>query len=233
MENEVFERDYQEKTTGKETVKSEKELSIIDLAVESGCFKAYSDAMKKIPKYIVQEDKEAYEDLLARLDAYAKELHGKIKGVIDYERWESYITVELPHFEACNLEEFALLSDLASKTDSVTFKASGNGGIRLHVMIGYFDEVEDTDHVLDTCLAEDDELAKILAEYPDTEKDTALSDPEIAEFLEKFGSEMGMTAEEAYDYIDELYHSAPEAFLNMLFRHTADDDENEDTEDTE
>lgn len=44
---------------------------------------------------------------------------------------------------------------------------------------------------------------------------------------------MGMTAEEAYDYIDELYHSAPEAFLNMLFRHTADDDENEDTEDTE
>ena len=100
-------------------------------------------------------------------------------------------------------------------------------------MIGYFDEVEDTEHVLDKCLEEDAELAKILADYPDPEKDTALSDREIAEFLEKFGSEMGMTAEEAYDYIDELYHSAPEAFLNMLFRHTADDDENEDTEDTE
>lgn len=230
MKNEIFERDYTEKTTDKGTVKSSKELSIVNFAAESGVFKAYSDAMKRVPKYIVQKDREDYENLLPRLDAYAKKLHGKIRGVIDYDDWISHITVEIPHFEACTEEEFALLSDIAAKADNVTFEAGKHGGIRLRVRINYFDEIGNTDDVLGECIMQNDKLVEMLSEHHDAEKKTALSMPQVADFLDKLGTELGMTGEEVYDWIDKLYHSSPEIFLDMLSEHFPGNDENEDLE---
>lgn len=229
MENEIFERDYRKQPQEEESVIAAKKSAIWNYAVENGFFKSYSDAMKKIPKYIVQEDKKAYEDLLSRLDAYAKRKDGNIKGIVDYDKWESHIIVELPFFEACTAEEFCLLSDMAKKANNVTFEASDNGGIRLSVMINNFDEIEDTEHVLDECIIKDDKLVEMLTDHHNMERDVALSNPMIIEFLEKIGVETGMTAEEVYDWIDELYHSDPEAFLSMLSEDFPDD-ENKDTE---
>lgn len=53
MKNEIFERDYRITEKSKNT--SSKKPNIINYAAESGFFKAYNDAMLKIPKYIVKE----------------------------------------------------------------------------------------------------------------------------------------------------------------------------------
>lgn len=57
MKNEIYERDYR---TKKEPRAVSQTSSGFDYIVESELFKAYSDAIKKIPKYIVQENKEEH-----------------------------------------------------------------------------------------------------------------------------------------------------------------------------
>lgn len=160
MENEIFERDYRG-TENNETLSPSKQ-KIWDYAIESGFFKAYDDAMRKKPKYIVQEDKEAYEYLLFRLDIYAKRKYGKIKGIVDYDKYEAHIIVDLPHFEACQPDDFALLSYMAAKTHNMTFTASEDGGIRLSIRINYFDEIENTENVLTDCIMNDKKLIEML-----------------------------------------------------------------------
>ena len=84
MENETFERNYSKNTTDKLTAMELKENEIFDYIAKSGVLKNYSDFVQSMPKCIIPEDKEAYEDLLSRLDVYAKRKHGKIKGIVDY-----------------------------------------------------------------------------------------------------------------------------------------------------
>ncbi len=226
MKNEIFEKDYRITEKNKDT--SSNKSNMIDYAIENELFKAYNDAMKKIPKYIVQEDKEAYEDLLSRLDAYAKELHGKITGTVDYDDYDSYIIVELPYFEANTREEFALLSDIASKAHSVTFEPSKDGGIRLYIMINYFNEIGDTKNILTECIMNDEKLVKMLAEERDKEKAQLLSDPKLSEYLAKCGKDMGMTADEFYDWLEEFYNSNPEKVIQFLLDHLPDINPDED-----
>lgn len=222
MENIVFERDYRKKTTDKNIDTISEQTDIFDYAVESGFFKSYSDTMKKKPKYIVQKEKKAYENLLHRLDAYTKESQGKIKGVVDYEHYDAHIIVELPHFEFCTPEEFAMLSDIAANTHNVTFSASENGGIILYIMIGYFDEIEDTKDVLAECIIKDEKLVDMLTEQYTKEKQYVLSDPQLAEYLEKSGEEMGMTPEDVYDWFNEIYNSNSQKVTGIIFSHLKD-----------
>ena len=228
MENEIFERDYRG-TENKETL-SPNEQKIWDYAVESGVFKAYDEAMRKKPKYIVREDKEAYEDLLSRLDFYAMRKHGKIKGIVDYEKYESHIYVELPHFEVCFPIDFALLSDIATKTHNVTFQASEYGGIRLSIRINYFDEIENTENVLTDCIMEDEKLVEMLMEKHEKEKEIILSNPKLSECLEKYGNEMGMTAEEFYDWFEEYFTSHPKDIMETILKEISDKNKEKDSE---
>ena len=228
MENEIFERDYRITEKSKNT--SSKKPNIIDYAAESGFFKAYNDAMLKIPKYIVQEDKEAYEDLLFRLDMYANRLGGKIKGIVDYEKYNSHIIVELPHFEASDPEEYALLADIAAKTNIVIFEPSEDGGIRLYIMINYFNEIEDADHVLTDCIMNDEKLVEMFEEEHEKEKEQVLSNPELSEYIEKCADEMGMTPEDFYDWFDDAYTSNPQKFMKILFDHISDKNNEEASE---
>lgn len=215
MENIVFERDYRKKATDKNADTSSRP-DIFDYAIESGLFKSYRDTMRKKQKYIVPKEKEAYENLLPRLEAYAKNMHGKIKSVVDYEHYDAHITVELPFFEACGTEDFALLSDIAAKAHNVVFRASENGGIILYIMIGYFDELEDTKDVLAECIMQDEKLVEMLKEECSKEKQQLLSDPKIAEYLAKSGEKMGLTTEEVYDWFQELYSSNPQTIFSCL-----------------
>ena len=68
MDDIIFEKDYRE-TGSAEYDKWCDE--VFDRAVNGGMLKAYSEAMDKIPKIIVPEDKKNYEYLLERCDASA------------------------------------------------------------------------------------------------------------------------------------------------------------------
>ena len=141
FKNEIYEHDYAEEHARRIANQPKIYDEIFERAIESGFFKVYNDAMRALPKYIVPEDQAAYEDLLPRLDAFVKEKGGKIKGIVDYEKWDSHIYVELPFFEFSSTEDFSLLADIATKAHLVTFSATGNGNIRLSIMINYFNEI--------------------------------------------------------------------------------------------
>lgn len=85
MKNEVYEADCSRKP--------EKGVSedILDLARDTGFFKAYNNIMRSIPKVIVPKDKQNYEELLQKLDALAKRRGGTIRGIVSYEKFDSHI----------------------------------------------------------------------------------------------------------------------------------------------
>ena len=83
MDDIIFEKDYRET----ESVEYDKWCDeVFDRAVNGGMLKAYSEAMDKIPKIIVPEDKKNYEYLLERCDSFVKQHRGYIKGMVDYHR---------------------------------------------------------------------------------------------------------------------------------------------------
>ena len=93
MDDIIFEKDYRET----ESAEYDKWCDeVFDRAVNCGMLKAYSEAMDKIPKIIVPEDKKNYEYLLERCDAFVKQHRGYIKGIVDYHRWHAEINRFLP-----------------------------------------------------------------------------------------------------------------------------------------
>ena len=177
MKNQIFERDY--RLTDEETVKASKKTVNDNIAEQLKILDNIQDCISTVIKttyrYIVQKDKDTYDNLLHRLDAYAKRFCGKITGVMDYNKWYAYIIVELEYFEACTPDDFALLADLVTTTFSVAFTVADYGGVRLYITIGYFDEIEYTE--LDECIIETYDMAK----------EKTLSDPKIADFLAERG----------------------------------------------
>lgn len=229
IQNEIYERDYAEERAQRIANEPRIYSEAFNQAVEGGFFKAYNDAMRAMPKYIVPKDKATYEDLLPRLDAVAKRWGGKIKGVIDYEHWDSHIDVELPFFECSSPEEYALLADIAAKTNLVTFSATEDGKIRLHIMINYFDEIGDKENLIEETIMQDDKLVELLERQHEEEKKFALSDPKISAFLDELGTNMGMSGEELYDMIDRMCQTDPE-WVNKMLTGQDDADEEEDEE---
>ncbi len=137
MEDIIFEQDY---TRYEKTPETERAEAIFNQAIDGGCFKAFADAMDKIPKIIVQKDKENYEYLLDRLDAVAKRKHGRIRGIVDYHKWESHIEVFLPFLGFESPEDLELMKEIADKAHAVT-ASPYEDGVRLYVMINYFEEL--------------------------------------------------------------------------------------------
>lgn len=191
MKNEVYEADYsQEKAQH-----SFKPNLIFDTAVKCGFFKRYTEIMHSIPKYIVPKDKQAYEELLPKLDALAKRHSGKIKGIVDYERFDSHIYITLPFFEFSHIEEHELLRELNDKAHSLTFTVE-DGMIRLSVMINYFEEIGDVDHVFDLALEESEELKDVLMQSISDRIENLLNNPQIGPILKKAASNAGRPPEE-------------------------------------
>lgn len=86
MDDIIFERDYREAESGEYDEWCDE---VFDRAVNGGMLKAYSDAMDKIPKIIIPEDKKNYEYLLERCDAFVERHRGRIEGIVDYHHWHS------------------------------------------------------------------------------------------------------------------------------------------------
>lgn len=230
LENIVFERDYTD--TRAEAAKQLPKFyeDTFDHIVKSGFFQRYDAAKKAMPKYIVPKNKEAYDDLLTRLDFFTRKKGGKIRGIVDYTDWEATIDVVLPFFECCFSEDFKLLSDIADKTSNVTFTATEDGNIHLHLMFRYFEDIGDRENLIEETIMQDDKLVELLTQQREEEKKYALSHPVLGPFLEEKSSEIGMTAEALYDMLDDACHDHPEILRDLLIGQAKPNENDEDDE---
>ena len=231
LENIVYEKDYSdEKAMSKcaDRTLFKLEEDILEQAIDGGFFKVYSEAMNAMPKYIVPEDKAAYEDLLPRLDKFARRLGGRIKGVVDYEKWDAHIILHLPYFEITTQEEHELLSDIAKKTHLLDITGTEDGGVRVYIMINYFNEIGDKANLIQESIASDDKLVELLSKRRDEEKNIALSHSLIGAFFEDMAAEMGTSADEFYDMLDDACKKDPDLLDKMFERWTPPDLEEED-----
>ena len=123
MDNIIYEKDYRQEADNEEDVRR---AQILDRAISGGFFEAYSKEMDKIPKYIVPEDKANYEYLLEHCEKFVERFRGHIKGVVDYQKWQSEIVMTLPFAEFGDPEDRAFLAEIAEKSHSVTFEPSAS-----------------------------------------------------------------------------------------------------------
>lgn len=166
MDDIIFEKDYRET----ESAEYDKWCDeVFDRAVNCGMLKAYSEAMDKIPKIIVPEDKKNYEYLLERCDAFVKQHRGYIKGIVDYHRWHAEINMFLPFAEFDDSEDLAFLKEIAEKSQTVCFSPDEEGGIRVHIFINYFEELMSAEHksyIEYDAIMQDKKLSELLVPFP-------------------------------------------------------------------
>ena len=158
-ENEVYEKDYAEVF---QQERNELGAAIFDHAIESGFFHAYGEAMDALPKHIIPYEKESYERLLSCCDEMAKRMGGHIRGIVSYEKWDANIYLELPFIEFSSTEERALLMEIAFRASSVTFEATDNGKVKMHLFFYYFEDEGDKDEVLEAEIEKDPRLMELL-----------------------------------------------------------------------
>lgn len=210
MKNEVYEADYRRKDKSEEIPKA------FEVAVETGFFKTYNDIMRSIPKVIVPEDKKNYEELLQKLDFLAKRRGGMIRGIVNYEKFDSHIYITLPFFEFSHKEEHELLAELESKAHSLTFTVTDDGMIQLSIMINYFDEIYDTANVFDMALEGNNELMEALAKSIENRRQTIVEHPVVGKLIERAAMNMGITVDEYMDRVFTDDGTDPNEQLELL-----------------
>lgn len=236
MDDVIFERDYSIPCT--KTAESSFEGQVLERVMDGNFLKAYADAMDRIPKIIVPQDKENYDYLLPLCDNLAKRLHGKVKGVVDYHRWHSYIDVHLPFLAFESPEEMRQMKEISERAHSVTVQPSGNG-IRLHIAINYFEELmTETEHTFLTihALQQDKQLTGILNEHTQLPEEAMPEVTRLQALLKRFETETQfppatvfaalaerITAKDPVSYITQLADLA-ERLLNAALSETPEED---------
>lgn len=210
MKNEVYEADYRRKSRPEEIP------GAFEIAVETGFFKTYNEIMRSIPKVIVPEDKKNYEELLYKLDTLAKRRGGTIRGIVNYEKFDSHIYITLPFFEFSHEEEHNLLAELESKAHSLTFTVTDDGMIQLSVMINYFEEIADTDDVFGMALEGNEKLAAALLESIEKRKQSILEHPVVGKLIERAAVNMGISVDEYMDRVFDDDGSDPNEQMELL-----------------
>lgn len=210
MNNEIYEADY----TRKDEPSSDNGIDILEVAKTTGFFRAYDELMKSMPKYINETDRQNYEELLHKLDAFAKRKGGKIKGIISYEHWDAHIYITLPFFEFVHKDEKELLNDLETKAHSLTFTVTDDGKIQLSVMINYFDEIGDKDAVFSQAIDGNDELIEAITANIEQRKQKIIEHPLMGKIIETAALNLGITAKE---YLDRVFEDDSDPELQMQF----------------
>lgn len=160
MENIVFEKDYSQDQREDDYC-----LNVFKRAIYGSFAKDYQEAMSKVPKVVVPEYKANYEYLLQVCDGLAQQWGGSVRGVVDYEHWDAKIDLNLPFAEFCDADGLQLLRDIAEKSHSVTFQATEDGGINIHIFNLYFEELISDVHqgyIKYEAIMNDPELAEML-----------------------------------------------------------------------
>ena len=188
MEDIIYEQDY---TKYKKTEQDRRAQAIFDQAVKGGFFHTYSEAMDRIPKVIVERDKENYEYLLGRCDEVAKRRHGRIRGIVDYHKWESRIEVFLPFLEFDSPEEMKLMCEVAEKANMVIVEPAGRE-VHLLIMINYFDELmteEHREYLEADAIMQDETLAAMLGVEDGLSPEMEVFTERMNAVLDRFESE--------------------------------------------
>lgn len=163
MENEVFERDYSQLMPLHLTSLFQNELEIVKQAVNSGIIREYEEAVRAMPKVIVPGKKAIYDDLLVRLDEFARVARGSIRGVVDYEEWNATITLNVHKllFE----EPFGtlLMADISLSSESLTITADTQGKLQMIIEMPYFQDIGNKEQVMDDLLEKDDSILEMIA----------------------------------------------------------------------
>ena len=210
MNNEIYEADY----TRKDEPSSGNGIDILELAKTTGFFRVYDELMKSMPKYINETDRQNYEELLHKLDAFARRKGGKIKGIISYEHWDAHIYITLPFFEFVHKDEKELLNDLETKAHSLTFTVTDDGKIQLSVMINYFDEIGDKDALFSQAIDGNDELIEAITANIEQRKQKIAEHPIMGKIIETAAHNLGITAKE---YLDRVFEDDSDPELQMQF----------------
>ena len=204
MDDIIFEKDYRETES---TEYDEWCDEVFDRAVNGGMLKAYSEAMDKIPKIIVPEDKKNYEYLLERCDAFVKQHRGYIKGIVDYHRWHAEINMFLPFVEFDDPEDLAFLKEIADKSHTVCFSPDEEGGIRVHIFINYFDEwlPEGAKQLIEyDAIMKDERLASLLGMQDSFKPEDEPDLERIEALLERFETETDLNQNDVFYGVFQL-----------------------------
>lgn len=189
MDDIIYEQDYRRSSSLSEEDK--RALAIFDRAMFGSFAKDYTAAMDAIPKVVVPEDKENFDFLLARCDEMAKIKHWKVRGVVDYHKWFSYIDVIMPLAEFDDADSLDLLREIAARATTVSFYSQENGNVKLHIMINYFRELMTDEHhgyLTFDAIMKDEKLAEMLGIQPlPPEMEAAAK--EMADILDRFEAE--------------------------------------------
>lgn len=167
MDDIIFEQDYR-RSPG-EIDQESRAMKIFDQAFHGSFIKDYAAAIDAIPKVIVPEDKKNYEYLLSQCDTVAKRNRWKVKGVVDYHRWYSYIELTMPCAEFDDADSLALLREAAERAATITLLTQKDGSIKLHIMINYFKELMSEEHRLYLefdAIMKDEKLAELVGIQP-------------------------------------------------------------------
>lgn len=142
--NYVFVRNYRDNKSEESILDKKMRIEGIKTLCGDGLIDT-SNPLYRIPKAIIPADALTFERLLPKLDEFTELGKGTIRAVIDYYMWESYIEIFLPHLEFCTKEDYILLQDISRNTNSFTVFSTEDGGVRLWILIHYFDEIYELD----------------------------------------------------------------------------------------
>lgn len=163
MENEVFERDYTYLPPLHLTSQFQTDLAIIKHAADAGIIKEYEAAVKAMPRIIMPSKKVQYDDLLIRLNEFAMEARGAIRGVVDFEEWQASITVTLPTIRFIEPYGTLLMADVALSAEVVGISTDEKGAVQMVIELPYFQEIGNKEQIMDDLIDQDEELLEMIA----------------------------------------------------------------------
>ena len=146
MKDDIYEKDYFAEHK-KERENSIAESNIIKMAIESGVFASISKRMSALPHVVDPEKQKAYQICLQLLDTMARELGGKIKGVISYQKFDAQIELTVPFLEFSGKSNLKILQFLASQARDIHIYNEKNGQMKLTVYIDYFESLGNYDKI--------------------------------------------------------------------------------------
>ena len=116
MENQIYERDYRQAKERKRQVLQSTDFDVIGELKAAGFFQKLNERLNQIPKVIVPEDKVNYDYLLEQCDAFAKRHGGRLRGIVDFEQYESHINLYVPFFEIDFPEDRRFIFDVLTRS---------------------------------------------------------------------------------------------------------------------
>lgn len=217
MENIVYKRDYKEAKAARDKQhRNDIPSQVFDYLITSDALATMNDAYTEMPRIINDGHKAAYERILNALDHIANTFGGQIEGVVDYQNWEASIFVVLPFVEFSSVDELALLKDIASNSQTVTFTVTPEGKVRMKMLIDYFDIVGNVDTMLEEEILNNPKLVAMLEEADRSEKRRLMTNPQIAIMVRLGAESMGISEEEYLDKIVKFLRNPPEGFMEKI-----------------